>query len=46
MESQISDRELKSMLLQIAAGAFMCAGLFSFVYVSMLLAKFLIGINI
>ena len=42
MESQILNRELKSMLLQIAAGAFMCAGLFSFVYFSMLLAKFLI----
>ena len=42
MESQILNSELKSMFLQIAAGALMGLGLFSFVYVSLLLAKFLI----
>ena len=42
MNSQISNSELKSMLWQIAAGSLMGIGLFSFVYISLLLAKFLI----
>ena len=42
MEQEVLNRELKSMLMQIGCGAVCGIGLFSFVYVALLLAKALI----
>ncbi len=42
MEQEVLDREFKSMLIQMASGVIMGIGLFSFVYVGLLLAKLLI----
>ena len=42
MEQEVLNRELKNMLMQIGFGAVICFGLFSFVYVALLLAKILI----
>ena len=42
MEQEVLNRELKSMLMQIGCGAVCGIGLFSFVYVALLLAKIII----
>ena len=42
MEQEVLNRELKNMLMQIGFGAGICAGMFTFVYVALLLAKILI----
>ena len=42
MEQEVFNREVKSLLMQIGFGAGICAGMFTFVYVALLLAKSLI----
>ncbi len=42
MEQEVFNCELKRMLMQIGFGAAICAGLFTFVYAALVVAKALI----